>query len=74
MLQRSPSYFYAPPATHELAVTLRALDIPEEWTHEILRRQYISQQNWLALDIAGSARRAARVPHGVHAPAAARGL
>ncbi len=48
MLQRSPSYFYAPPATHELAVTLRALDIPEEWTHEILRRQYISQQNWLA--------------------------
>ncbi|MFY9649374.1 flavin-containing monooxygenase [Trebonia sp.] len=48
MLQRSPSYFYAPPATHELAVTLRALDIPEEWTHEILRRQYISQQSWLA--------------------------
>jgi len=48
MLQRSPSYFYAPPVTHELAVTLRALDIPEEWTHEILRRQYISQQNWLA--------------------------
>ena len=48
MLQRSPSYFYAPPATHELAVTLRALDIPEEWTHEILRRQYISQHHWLA--------------------------
>jgi cation diffusion facilitator CzcD-associated flavoprotein CzcO len=34
--------------THELAVTLRALDIPEEWTHEILRRQYISQYHWLA--------------------------
>ena len=48
MLQRSPSYFYAPPTTHELAVTLRALDIPEEWTHEILRRQYISQTDWLA--------------------------
>ena len=48
MLQRSPSYFYAPPTTHELAVTLRALDIPEEWTHEILRRQYISQYDWLA--------------------------
>jgi monooxygenase len=29
-------------------VTLRALDIPEEWTHEILRRQYMSQFNWLA--------------------------
>ena len=48
MLQRSPSYFYAPPTTHELAVTLRALDTPEEWTHEILRRQYISQYHWLA--------------------------
>src|SRR5260370_40812367 len=48
MLQRSPSYFHAPPTTHELAVTLRALDIPEEWTHEILRRQYISQYHWLA--------------------------
>src|SRR6202034_731652 len=48
MLQRSPSYFYAPPTTHELAVTLRALDIPEEWTHEILRRQYVSQTDLLA--------------------------
>jgi cation diffusion facilitator CzcD-associated flavoprotein CzcO len=34
--------------THELAVTLRALDIPEEWTHEILRRQYIAQTDLLA--------------------------
>jgi cation diffusion facilitator CzcD-associated flavoprotein CzcO len=48
MLQRSPSYWLAPPMTHELAATLRALDIPEEWTHEILRRQYISQFNELA--------------------------
>jgi cation diffusion facilitator CzcD-associated flavoprotein CzcO len=48
MLQRSPSYFFAPPTTHELAVTLRALDIPEEWTHEILRRQYIAQTDLLA--------------------------
>jgi monooxygenase len=48
MLQRSPSYFFAPPTTHELAVTLRALDIPEEWTYEILRRQYISQTDMLA--------------------------
>src|SRR5580692_7569490 len=31
MVQRSPSYFFAPPTTHELAITLRALDIPEEW-------------------------------------------
>ena len=48
MLQRSPSYFFAPPTTHELAVTLRALDIPEEWTHEILRRQYMAQSDRMA--------------------------
>ena len=47
MLQRSPSYYFAPPTTNELAVTLRALDIPEEWTHEILRRHYIQQFDWL---------------------------
>lgn len=48
MLQRSPTYFFAPPTTHELAVTLRALDIPEDWTHEILRRAYIAQVDQLA--------------------------
>ncbi len=48
MLQRSPGYFFAPPSTHELAVTLRALDVPEEWTHEILRRAYIAQLDELA--------------------------
>ncbi len=48
MLQRSPSYFYAPPTTHELAVTLAPLDLPAEWTHEIMRRQYITQYHWLA--------------------------
>lgn len=48
MLQRSPSYYYAAPITHELAATLRQLDIPAEWTHEIMRRQYITQFEWLA--------------------------
>jgi cation diffusion facilitator CzcD-associated flavoprotein CzcO len=48
MLQRSPSYFFAPPKTNDLAVTLRALDIPEEWTHEILRRHYTALTHWLA--------------------------
>jgi len=48
MLQRSPSYFFAPPTTDELAVTLRALEIPEEWTHEIMRRKYIALTDWLA--------------------------
>ena len=48
MLQRSPSYWLAPPLTHELAVTLRSLDSPEDWTHEILRRAYTAQFNELA--------------------------
>src|SRR5271165_1620338 len=48
MLQRSPSYFFAPPTTNDLAETLRALEIPEEWTHEILRRHYIQLTDWMA--------------------------
>jgi monooxygenase len=47
MLQRSPSYFFAPPRQNELAETLRNLDIPQEWTHEILRRAYIAQSDHL---------------------------
>jgi cation diffusion facilitator CzcD-associated flavoprotein CzcO len=39
MLQRTPTYFFARPNTTELANTLRDLDIPPEWTHEIVRRQ-----------------------------------
>ncbi len=60
MLQRSPSYFYAPPTVHELAVTLGALDIPAEWTYEILRRQYIAQTDLLA-------RMAMEAPQDLHA-------
>src|ERR1700735_5267195 len=48
MPQRPPPYFYPPPATSELATTLRGLDIPDEWTHEILRRQYMAQTDLLA--------------------------
>jgi cation diffusion facilitator CzcD-associated flavoprotein CzcO len=48
MLQRSPSYYFAPPTTHELAVTLGQLDIPQEWTFEIMRKQYMAQYHWLA--------------------------
>ena len=48
MLQRSPSYYLPRPTTHDLAKTLRALDVPEEWTHEIMRRQSMLQTNWLA--------------------------
>jgi cation diffusion facilitator CzcD-associated flavoprotein CzcO len=48
MLQRSPTYFFATPTTDELAVTLRSLDVPEEWTHEILRRQHTAQTHLLS--------------------------
>jgi cation diffusion facilitator CzcD-associated flavoprotein CzcO len=39
MLQRSPTFFISRPNTNELADTLRSLDVPPEWTHEIVRRQ-----------------------------------
>jgi monooxygenase len=48
MLQRSPSYFYAPPTTHALAVTLAPLNLPDEWMHEIMRRQHVMEYDWLA--------------------------
>ncbi len=60
MLQRSPSYFFAPPLTDDLAVQLRALDVPEEWTHEILRRKFMAQTNLLA-------RMSAETPDELHA-------
>ncbi len=41
MLQRSPTFFIARPNSNELADTLRGLDVPEEWTHEIVRRQVV---------------------------------
>jgi len=59
MLQRSPTYFFTPPRNNELAETLRGLDTPEEWTHEILRRFYTQQTNWLAR----TAREAPEVVH-----------
>ena len=43
MLQRSPTFFFARPRTHELAETLRALEVPDDWTHEILRRAYVAE-------------------------------
>lgn len=43
MLQRSPTYFVSRPNRNELADTLRELDIPEEWTHEIVRRKMLKE-------------------------------
>jgi cation diffusion facilitator CzcD-associated flavoprotein CzcO len=42
MLQRSPTFFFVRPNSNELADTLRSLDIPDEWTHEIVRRKILA--------------------------------
>lgn len=44
MLQRSPTFFSARPNRNELADTLRELDIPDEWTHEIVRKKILFDQ------------------------------
>ena len=41
MLQRSPTYFATGRNSNELAEMLRELEIPVEWTHEIVRRKVI---------------------------------
>jgi cation diffusion facilitator CzcD-associated flavoprotein CzcO len=43
MLQRSPTFFISRPKVAELAAQLRALEIPDEWTHEIMRRASFKQ-------------------------------
>lgn len=46
MLQRSPTYFYARPQSDEFTDTLRALDLPDDQFHDIMRRRnlYESQK------------------------------
>ena len=44
MLQRSPTYFVSRPNVNETADMLRDLEIPEEWTHEIVRRKTLKDQ------------------------------
>ena len=44
MLQRSPTYFATDRNVNELADTLRELEIPDEWTHEIVRRKILLEQ------------------------------
>jgi cation diffusion facilitator CzcD-associated flavoprotein CzcO len=48
MLQRSPTYFIAARNANELADTLRDLEIPEEWIHEIVRRKILKDQQTFA--------------------------
>jgi len=47
MLQRSPTYFFPGQNVNELADTLRMLEVPEEWTHEIVRRKILHDQEAL---------------------------
>jgi cation diffusion facilitator CzcD-associated flavoprotein CzcO len=44
LLQRSPTYFIPGRNANELADTLRQLDTPEEWVHEIVRRKILFDQ------------------------------
>lgn len=44
VLQRSPTYFSPGRNRNDLAEQLRALDIDEEWIHEIVRRQILRDQ------------------------------
>ncbi len=48
MLQRSPTYFITGRNANELADTLRDLEIPEEWIHEIVRRKILKDQQTFA--------------------------
>ena len=41
MLQRSPTFFIPGENRNELADSLRELEIPEEWVHEIVRRRIL---------------------------------
>ena len=45
MLQRSPTFFITGRNANDLADTLRQLDIPAEWTHEIVRKKILFDQN-----------------------------
>jgi cation diffusion facilitator CzcD-associated flavoprotein CzcO len=44
VLQRSPTYFWTDRNVNEVADMLRELDIPEEWTYEIVRRKILQDQ------------------------------
>ena len=43
MLQRTPTYFKVGRNANELADTLRSLEVPDEWTHEIVRRAIVAE-------------------------------
>jgi cation diffusion facilitator CzcD-associated flavoprotein CzcO len=48
MLQRSPTFFRTGRNVDEFANLLRELDLPPEWTHEIVRRKILLEQGRFA--------------------------
>jgi cation diffusion facilitator CzcD-associated flavoprotein CzcO len=48
MLQRSPGYYRTGRNVNELADMLRALQVDEEWIHEIVRRKVLHDQHLMA--------------------------
>ncbi len=48
LLQRSPTYFRTARNVNEFADMLRQLELPEEWTHEIVRRKILFEQGAFA--------------------------
>lgn len=48
MLQRSPTFFFVGANRNELADQLRDLDVPDEWTHEIIRRKVVKEHDAIA--------------------------
>ncbi len=47
MLQRSPTYFWADRNANDLVDTLRDLQVPDEWIHEIARRKVLKDQEMI---------------------------
>lgn len=60
MLQRSPTYFYPKPRVSPLEELLAPLELPPEWTHEIMRRRSL-------LESGEAARRAREEPDALRA-------
>lgn len=67
MLQRSPTYFFPKPMEDEFSTTLKALNLPDDWFHEIMRRKFLhesqvtvqrsfSEPDVLAEELIGAAR------------------
>ena len=48
MLQRSPTYYFPRPMNDEFTTTLKALDLPPVWFHEIMRRKHLLEAETIA--------------------------